>query len=270
PVDVVTNDIRLGAERPEEADHTVDRSDGDRLRRRGRERVFRRVIERRTVVALNRFAQTGRAGLKRKASHDVLIISPELEVAVGEARLAQRFGVDSVKRPSLSPVDVVSYDVGRGGLIHIARGRVPGDLNLGLELFRRQLGGGQSQVEERLNHPIVRETGCPSGGIEHPNRVTVTLALPFTLHIQRVVVNDAGTTEWDVVGQYRIDHAGFFRKVLFRQPRRRVERLDQAVNVDALQLRFRRPREWEAQDEMRAPLLDAQGFNMERLARDRR
>src|SRR5262245_34085090 len=96
-VNVVTDDVRLGAERPEDADQTVDRSDGDRLRRRGRKRVFRLVIERRAVVALNRFAQAGRAGLKRKASHDVLIIGPELEVAVGKTRLAQRSGVDLVK-----------------------------------------------------------------------------------------------------------------------------------------------------------------------------
>jgi hypothetical protein len=105
------------------------------------------VIERRTVFALNRFAQAGRAWLKRKASHDVLIIGPELEVAVEEMRLAQRLGVDLGKRPSLAAVDVISGDVGGGGLVHIALRRIPGDFDLGLGLLRLQLGGGLSQVE---------------------------------------------------------------------------------------------------------------------------
>src|SRR5262249_4503821 len=35
-VNVVTDDVRLAAERPEEADQIIDRSDGNRLRRRRR------------------------------------------------------------------------------------------------------------------------------------------------------------------------------------------------------------------------------------------
>src|SRR5262249_16379568 len=129
-------DVRFGVERPEEADQTVDRSDRDRLRRRWREGVFRRVIERRAVVAFNGFAQTGIAGRERKAAHNVLVTGRELEVVVNETRLAQRLSVDSMNRISLAPVDVVTRDIGWGGFVHILRGPIPGDLDLCLELFR--------------------------------------------------------------------------------------------------------------------------------------
>src|SRR4030095_8085798 len=113
PVDVVTDDVGFGVEWPEKADHTIDRSDGDRLRRRGREGVFRRVVVRLTVVAFDRFAQTGLAGRKRKASHYILIVGAELKTAVNETRLDQRLRIDSVYRLSHAPVDVVPGDVGR-------------------------------------------------------------------------------------------------------------------------------------------------------------
>src|SRR5262249_52052122 len=65
-------------------------------------------------------------------------------------------------------------------------------------------------------------------------------------------------------------HVGFFRKSFDRQSLRRVRRLDQAVDVDALQPRARRSREREAQDKLCALLLDAQFVNFERRAWDRR
>src|SRR5262249_36413288 len=113
-----------------------DRSDCDRLRRRWRECVFRRVIERRAVVALDRFAQTGLSGRKREASDYVLIVDAELEVTVDESRLAERLRIDPVNRFSRAPVDVVTGDVGRRGLIHIPRWLIPGDFDPVLELFR--------------------------------------------------------------------------------------------------------------------------------------
>src|SRR5215475_2356788 len=92
-VDIVTNDVWFGVERPKEADDTIDRSDRDRLRRRGRECVFRRVVVRLAVIALDRVVQTGLAGRKRQGSHYILIIGAELEVTVNETRLAQRLWI---------------------------------------------------------------------------------------------------------------------------------------------------------------------------------
>src|SRR5262245_20906993 len=67
-----------------------------------------------------------------------------------------------------------------------------------------------------------------------------------------------------------MDQVGSSRKSLDRQTLRRARRFDQTIDVHTLQPRARRSREREAQDELRALLLDAQFVNVEPRTWDRR